>query len=165
MKRSIIARVVSGACVVVAVGALTLVGNAAPGPNPAPVGPTLPQDTGAGEMLVVVVGGVFPTRAEADTANAAMSFADVQGYYVAPVAQFQGFREQIGTPGDFALVSVFRTEQGAQEFAAFAQSFGNQATIVPNRVRSLGGVFTGLGQEASPDGGGPLLGPIPESLP
>jgi hypothetical protein len=26
-------------------------------------------------------------------------------------------------------------------------------------------VFAGLGQEAAPDGSGPLLGPIPESLP
>jgi hypothetical protein len=165
MKRTIIARVVSAACIVFAVGVLALVGNAAPGPKPAPVGPSLPQDTGAGEMLVVVVGGVFPTRAEADAANAATSFTDVQGYYVAPVAQFQGFREQIGAPGEFALVSAFRTEQGAQEFAAFAQTFGNPATILPNRVRSLGGVFAGLGQEAAPDGSGPLLGPIPESLP
>jgi hypothetical protein len=165
MKRTIIVRVVSATCIVFAVGVLALVGHAAPGPKPVPVGPTLPPDTGAGEMLVVVVGGVFPARAEADAANAAMSFGDVQGYYVAPVAQFEGFREQVGAPGEFALVSAFRTEQGAQEFAAFARSLGNPATILPIRVRSLGGVFAGLGQEAAPDGSGPLLGPIPESLP
>jgi len=29
---------------------------------------------------------------------------------VVPVAQFQGFRQEVGEPGDFALVSAFRTE-------------------------------------------------------
>jgi hypothetical protein len=165
MKRTIIAGMVSTIGVLSVVSAIALVGNAAPGPNPPPVGPTVPQDTGAGEMLVAVLGRTFPSRAEAEAANAAMNFGDVQGYYVVPLAQFQGFREQLGTPGDFALVSVFRTDVGAQEFAAFAQSFGNPATILPNRVRSLGGVFAGLGQEAAPGGKGPLLVPIPESLP
>jgi len=164
MKR-IIAAAASVVGVAIVIGALALAGNAAPGPRPSPVGPTVPQDTGAGELLVVVLGGVFPSRAEAETANAALGFADVQGYYVAPVAQFQGLQEQVGAPGDFALVSAFRTELGAQDFAAFATSLGNPATILPVRVRSLGGVYAGLGQEAAPDGSGPLLGPIPESLP
>ncbi len=82
-----------------------------------------------------------------------------------PVAQFQGFKEQVGSPGDFALVSAFRTEVGAEEFVGLAQSFGYPATILPNRVRSLGGLYTGLGQEENPDGSGPLTHPIPESLP
>jgi hypothetical protein len=42
---------------------------------------------------------------------------------------------------------------------------GIEATILPQRVRSLGGLYAGLGQEASPDGMGPLLGPVAESLP
>jgi hypothetical protein len=32
-------------------------------------------------------------------------------------------------------------------------------------VRSLGGVYAGLGQEANPDSTGPLTHPVPESLP
>jgi len=130
-----------------------------------PIGPRVPLDTGAGELLIVVTGGVYPTRAEAEVANEQLVFGDLQGYYVVPVAQFQGFRQQVGAPGDFALVSAFRTQEGAAEFAEFAATFGYPAEILPARVRSLGGLFTGLGQESSPDGSGPLLGPVPESLP
>src|SRR6266508_5319823 len=31
-----------------------------------PIGPLMAPDTGGGELLVVVVGGVYPTRAEAE---------------------------------------------------------------------------------------------------
>lgn len=143
------------------------VGLTAPEPQPhgPPIGPAMARDTGAGEMLVVVVGGVYPTRAEAEAANGEIAFADVQGYYVIPVAQFQGFQQQVGEAGDFALASVFRTEEGAREFAELAASFGHAATILPERVRSLGGLYAGLGQEANLDGSGPLLGPIEGSLP
>jgi hypothetical protein len=130
-----------------------------------PFGPRMPHDAGAGELLIVVVGGVFETREEAEAANQEMVFGDVQGYYVVPVAQFQGFQQGAGEAGEFALVSAFRTEEGAQEFADLALSFGYPATILPERVRSLGGVYAGLGQEAHPDGSGPLLGPTEESLP
>jgi hypothetical protein len=165
MKRSIIAMAISTLCVVAAIGALALVGSAAPAPKPPAVGRAVPMDSGAGEMLLVVLGGVFPSRAEAEAANAAVTFGDLEGYYVVPVAQFQGFREQVVAAGDFALVSVFRTDVGAQQFAAFARSLGYQATVLPNRVRSLGGVYAGLGQEAAPDGIGPLFRPVPASLP
>ncbi len=130
-----------------------------------PVGPALAPDTGAGELLIAVVGGVFASREEAEAANETLVFGDLQGYYVVPVAQFQGFRQQVGEPGDFALVSAFRTEEGAREFADLAASFGNAGAILPERVRSLGGLYAGLGQEADPDGTGPLLGPVAESLP
>jgi hypothetical protein len=130
-----------------------------------PIGPRMAHDTGAGELLVVVLGGVFETREEAEAANEQMVFGDVQGYYVVPVGQFQGFEQGVGEAGEFALVSAFRTEEGAQGFAELAASFGYAATILPERVRSLGGVYAGLGQEAHPDGSGPLLGPIEESLP
>ena len=159
--------VISGLALgLVTTGALATVALTAPEPQPygPPIGPHMPQDTGAGELLVVVIGGVYPTPAEALEANAATAFGDLQGYYVVPVAQFQGFEQQAGQPGDFALVSAFRTDEGAQEFAALAASFGYPATILPERVRSLGGVYAGLGQEANPDGSGPLLGPIEESL-
>jgi len=129
------------------------------------VGPALALDNGAGELLIAVVGGVFPSRQEAEAANETLVFGDLQGYFVVPVAQFQGFRQQVGEPGDFALVSAFRTEEGALAFADLAGTFGNAATILPERVRSLGGLYAGLGQEADPDGTGPLLGPVAESLP
>jgi len=128
------------------------------------VGPAA-LDNGAGELLIAVVGGVFPSRQEAEAANETLVFGDLQGYFVVPVAQFQGFRQQVGEPGDFALVSAFRTEEGALAFADLAATFGNAATILPERVRSLGGLYAGLGQEADPDGTGPLLGPVAESLP
>ena len=105
------------------------------------------------------------TRAAAEAANSELSFGDLQGYYVVPVGQFQGFKQEVGDPGDFALVSAFRTEEGAQDFAELAATFGYEATILPERVRSLGGLYAGLGQEANLDGSGPLLGPIAESLP
>lgn len=145
---------------------LATVALTAPEPRPygPPVGPRMPEDTGAGERLLVVVGGVYPTRAEALAANTGMVFGDIQGYYVVPVAQFQGFQQQVDEPGGFALVSAFRTEEGARGFAELAASFGHPATILPERVRSLGGLYAGLGQEANPDGSGPLLGPVDESL-
>ena len=134
-------------------------------PNGRSVGPMVPADTGAGELLLAVVGGVFSSRQEAEAANAALAFGDLQGYYVVPVAQFQGFRQEVGEPGEFALVSAFRTNEGAQAFAELAAMLGIEATILPERVRSLGGLYAGLGQEASPEGTGPLLGPVAESLP
>ncbi len=148
--------------VLFATAALTRPGPQVPDPR---IGPNAPLDTGAGELLLVVLGGVYQTRAEADAANQQMAFGDVAGYYVVPIAQFQGFREQIGNPGDFALVSVFRTEEGARRFIDLATSYGYPATLLGSRVRSLGGVYAGLGQEEDPDGSGPLLHPVPESLP
>ena len=56
-------------------------------------------------------------------------------------------------------------QEGADAFVEFAQAQGNPAFVLPERVRSLGGVYVGLGQEENPDGSGPLLGPVPESLP
>lgn len=165
MRRSIVPAVaMAGAVVASAVGVAALASPAAD-PPVAPVGPAIHPDTGAGEMLLVVLGGVYPTRAEADVAATVTAFGDLQGYYVAPVAQFQGLQELIGLPGEFALVSAFRTQEGAEEFVELAREFGQPATILPERVRSLGGEYVGLGQEANPDGSGPLLGPVAESLP
>ncbi len=167
MKRTILAVVGMLLGTLSALGIFAVAGRTAPQSQPygPPIGPRMAPDTGAGEMLLVVLGGVYATHAAAETANAQMVFGDLQGYYVVPVAQFQGFQEQAGSPGDFALVSVFRTDAGAQVFAGLAQSFGYPATILPNRVRSLGGLYAGLGQEENPDGSGPLLRPIPASLP
>jgi hypothetical protein len=151
--------------VVASLAGVAAVARPAARPSAPPNGPAVPADTGAGELLLVVLGGVYPTRAEAEMAGEAMAFGDVQGYYVAPVGQFQGFRQQAGSPGDFALVSAFRTQEGAASFVELAHLFGYPASVLPERVRSLGGTYAGLGQEASPDGSGPLTGPIDESLP
>jgi hypothetical protein len=129
-----------------------------------PIGPEMPKDTGPGEYLVAVVGGVYGTEAEADAANAQIALGDLQGFYVVPVEQFDGLAGQLGAKGGYALVSMFRSDEGAEEFAALVRTFGFPATIVTQRVKSYGGEYAGLGQEASPDGTGPLLGPIPESL-
>jgi len=155
------------AAVMTSVGVLTAAARTAPDQQPygRPIGPAMAPDTGAGELLVAVVGGVFPSRQEAEDANGQLSFGDLQGYYVVPVGQFQGFKQEVGEPGEFALVSVFRTDEGANAFVEVAAAFGNEATILPERVRSLGGLYAGLGQEANPDGSGPLLGPVAESLP
>jgi hypothetical protein len=167
MKRWIALLVVAVAAsltagIVFATAAFTAPGPQVPDPN---IGPNPPLDTGAGELLLVVLGGVYPTRADAEAANAQMAFGDVAGYYVVPVAQFQGFREQVGNPGDFALVSAFRTDEGAREFIQLATSFGYPAMLLSSRVTSLGGLYAGLGQEPAPDGSGPLLHPVAESLP
>ncbi len=130
-----------------------------------PIGPRLAKDTGPGELLLAVVGGVYPSRAQAEATNAKLVFGDLQGYYVAPVDQFVGLADQLGVKGGFALVSVFRTEVGAAEFVALARSLGLPATLVAERVQSFGGAYAGLGQEANLEGTGPLLGPIADSLP
>ncbi len=124
--------------------------------------PSEPFDMGVGEGVLLVVGGVFDGRREADGANAALSFGELQGYYVAPVAQFRGLAEVLGASrGDFALVSAFRTVEGAREFAELAAAAGAPALVTP-RLENRGGEYVGLGQEAAPDGRGPLRGPLPD---
>lgn len=163
-KHAIVAGLVVG--VLASAGVMAAAAGKAPvRGNGRPIAPVLAPDNGAGELLIAVVGGVFPSRQEAEAANETLAFGDLQGYYVVPVAQFQGFRQEVGEPGDFALVSAFRTEEGAEAFAELAATFGNTARILPERVRSLGGLYAGLGQEAKPDGTGPLPGPVAESLP
>ena len=153
--------------VLASIGIMAVTARTAPESTPfgPAVGPSIRSDTGAGELLLVVVGGVYPSRMDAEVANAAMPFGDLQGYYVVPVGQFQGFRQGTWEPGNFALVSAFRTEEGAREFVELAASFGHPAATLPERVRSLGGLYAGLGQEPDPDGTGPLVGPVVDSLP
>lgn len=166
MKR---AHVLAGmtASIVITIGLMAATALTSPAPRPygRAVGPEVARDSGAGELLLTVVGGVYDTRGQAEQANAAKPFGDLQGFYVVPVAQFQGFKQEVGRPGDFALVSVFRTQEGAQAFVELAAGFGYAATILPERVRSLGGLYAGLGQEENPAGTGPLVAPVAESLP
>jgi hypothetical protein len=123
------------------------------------------RDVGAGELLLVVLGGVYATQEEAVAANELMPFGDLAGYYVVPVDDYGGLREQVGDAGNYALASVFRTDEGAAEFVMLAQSAGYPATVLAERVQSFGGEYAGLGQEPNPTGTGPLLGPVAESLP
>jgi hypothetical protein len=139
----------------------TTVGGAPPAAADPSV-PSVPRDSGAGEHLLLVVGGTYDTRAEAEASNQAdqAAFGDLQGYYVVPVAAFQGFKDGVGSPGDWALVSAFRTPEGAAEFSSFATSVGVPANVV-GPVVSRGTAFAGLGQEEDPSGRGPLTHPLP----
>jgi hypothetical protein len=136
----------------------------APGRHPAESDPTVPrleQDKGAGEQLLLVVGGSFPTREAAEVANAQLSFGDVQGFYVASTDQFVDLDEVLGEAADeYVLVSAFRTGRGAREFLDLATAIGAAAFITP-RLENRGFEYVGLGQEAAPDGRGPLTDPIP----
>jgi hypothetical protein len=123
--------------------------------------PEIPPDHGAGERLMLVVGGAFSTLQAAEQANERITMGDLQGYYVARVDQFVGLDQALGTAGDhYVLVSAFRTAQGAQEFLELARAAGAPALLTP-RLQNLGYEYVGLGQEADPDGSGPLTHPIP----
>lgn len=63
-------------------------------------------------------------------------------------------------PGRFLLLSAFRTKQGAAEGVEFARIGVDQVSVL--RVLKTGGGYVGLGQEANPDGSGPLSGPLPD---
>jgi len=155
---------------IVALGATGVVGAvAASGPGRQPVppalrdasAPKLAEDRGEGERLLLVVGGSFATRAEAERANQTIRIADLQGFYVAPTDQFVGLDRVLGeADAEFVLVSAFRTGRGAREFLDLAQSAGAAGFITP-RLQNLGFEYVGLGQEANPDGSGPLTEPIP----
>ena len=162
MKRSVF---VAAAAASISAGALWAGGETLPpGPQAVwdPSVPTMPRDLGIGERLILVLGGVYPTTGEAEVANAAFDFGEIQGFYVAPVAQFGGLRAQLGSSGPYALVSAFRTLDGARGFAEVAEQAGADPRIT-SRVVSLGGVFAGLGQEAAPNGSGPLSHSVPAS--
>jgi hypothetical protein len=123
--------------------------------------PRLAEDRGAGERLLLVVGGAFGTRAEAERANEAIRIGDLQGFYVASTDQFVGLERVLGdADGEFVLVSAFRTGRGAREFLDLVRVAGAAGFITP-RLENLGFEYVGLGQEANPDGTGPLTEPIP----
>ncbi len=168
MKKMVLAAIaaVMGVTVAAGVAAVAATTPMEPGP-PAladPSVPTMPLDLGVGERLILVTGGVFDTQQLAEAAADALSFGEMQGFYVAQVNQFAGLREALGGTGPWVLVSSFRTQEGAEEFADLARSAGADPVVTP-RVLSLPGVFTGLGQEARPDGRGPLMEPVPASMP
>jgi hypothetical protein len=116
---------------------------------------------GEGEDLLLVVGGSFHTREAAEEANEEISLGDLQGYYVARTDQFSGLAGFLGSLSEeYVLVTAFRTEVGAREFLELAEAAGAPARLTP-RFGNSGGEYVGLGQEAHPDGTGPLIGPLP----
>jgi hypothetical protein len=152
-------------------GGVAAVATAGDGPLPQVAGPTNPRlasqgvlwhgnDLGEGERILLVVGGTFPTRQEAEAANEQILIGDLQGYYVARTEQFVGLRDFLGATADeFVLVTAFRTDAGAREFLQIARVAGAPAMLSP-RLKNRGDQYVGLGQEAHPDGSGPLIGPL-----
>jgi len=119
------------------------------------------NDLGRNERVLLVLGGSFPTMEAAEEANKGLAFGDLQGYYVAPTDQFDGLREHLGSLAqDHVLVTAFRTGAGAREFLQLAGVAGAPASLTP-RLRNRGDVYVGLGQEAHPNGSGPLIGELP----
>ena len=118
------------------------------------------DDLGAGEKVLLVLGGAFATREEAEEANTTIGLGDLQGYYVAATDQFEGLRDHLGGKGlDFVLVSAFRTMRGATDYMAVARANDAPAVLTP-RLLNYGHEYVGLGQEPHPDGSGPLIGPL-----
>jgi hypothetical protein len=118
------------------------------------------NDLGVGERVILVVGGAFPTRSEAVQANAGITFGDLQGYYVAPIEQFPGLKDELGVEdANYVLVTAFRTLQGALDFVLLTRAHDAPARVT-SRLPNRGYEYVGLGQEAHPDGSGPLIGPL-----
>jgi hypothetical protein len=160
-------KIVAAIAALAATGAVAAVAASGPGRQPVPPAlrdasvPRLAEDRGARERLLLVVGGSFTTRAEAELANEAIRIGDLQGFYVAPTDQFVGLDRALGeAEAEFVLVSAFRTGRGATEFLDLVRSAGAAGFITP-RLQNLGFEYVGLGQEADPDGSGPLTEPIP----
>jgi hypothetical protein len=160
-------KIVAAIAALAATGVVAAVAASGPGRQPVPPAlrdasvPRLAEDRGAGERLLLVVGGSFATRAEADLASQTIRIGDLQGFYVAPTDQFVGLDRVLGeAEAEFVLVSAFRTGRGATEFLDLVRSAGAAGFITP-RLQNLGFEYVGLGQEADPDGSGPLTEPIP----
>ena len=84
---------------------------------------------------------------------------------VAPCQQDR-VRELLGSDltlsaGQTLLATGFRTKRGAEEFVEFARAAG-VTDLVTVQVRKLAGAEVGLGQEAHPDGSGPLNAGLPD---
>jgi hypothetical protein len=83
-----------------------------------------------------------------------------------PPCQGQRYRavlgEDLSFPSDsYLLLTAFRTKAGAEAFLDLARTFGLK-DLVTVTARKLGGGDVGLGQEAHPNGSGPLLAPLPD---
>lgn len=171
-KRKLVITCISGAIgLSTAIGVAAAAGGVPEAPAAGPPAlldtavPAVPPSLGVGErLLLVVANGSYPSMEAAEAANAAYAFGELQGFYAVPTEQFAGVRSFVRGRDAWLLVSAFRTQEGAISFADTARLAGAQVTIT-GRVTSLPGEFAGLGQEASPDGRGPLNKPIPASMP
>jgi hypothetical protein len=168
-RRSIVAIIGLAALAGVGIAAVAVAEDEPMPPVSGPVNPTLADqgvvwhgnDLGKGERVLLVLAGSFQSQEAAEDANAGIAFGDLQGYYVAKTDQFAGLRSFLGPLAkDHVLVTAFRTEQGANEFLELAAAAGAPAQLTP-RLSNSGDVYVGLGQEAHPDGTGPLIGPLP----
>jgi hypothetical protein len=193
--------VIAGAVALAGLGALGGGVLGAPASQAPPPPPPLPRVTGIGEpSIIVVTAGTYLTEAEAVAAAEAMSFGDLQGFYVdrtdhyrvlgsyrqtspdfARVQDAEGrtlrrllpvdlvYAGEAGPdfglpPGQWFLLSAFRTTRGAEEFLDLARAATGRTDLVTLRVQKLAGPYVGLGQEPHPDGSGPLLEPLPNPL-
>lgn len=153
-------------------GGLAAVASAGDAPLPPVNGPTNAalarqgvvwhgNDLGRDERVLLVLGGSFPSQEAAEEANRTITFGDLHGYYVARTDQFVGLREHLGSLAqDYVLVTAFRTGAGARAFLQLAGAAGAPASLTP-RLKNGGDTYVGLGQEAHPDGSGPLIGELP----
>ena len=171
MKKATIAVVSIALAAGALVGIQSIVAATAPAPQLGPLAahdPSVPSqrpDLGLGERLILVVGGAYPTQAEAEQANTQLRFGEMQGFYVDQIGNFGGLSSSLASKGAWVLVSAFRTKEGADQFAQVASQAGVENPIVTPRLVSLGGTYAGLGQEAAPDGSGPLTTSVPASRP
>lgn len=132
---------------------------------------------GRGESLVLVVGGVYGTREEAEAAVAASNRGELSGSYLASTndfrvtAAYDDVRPAIGALGadgqlaadEWMAVSAFRTRAGAEQWVDQLHDMQSPApAMVLQVVRSSGSSDIGLGQEANPDGSGAVIGPLPQ---
>lgn len=134
-------------------------------------------DLGIGETLLIVVGAAHEARAEAQAG--AHSFGDMQGFYVDVTDNYRLLDvcdDSGGGPalaagqlvaGQWLQLSAFRTWHGALEFMDLVETseghgFGAYASASIYLVEKTGGPYVGLGQEADPDGSGPLPEPLDE---
>lgn len=122
--------------------------------RPASAAASARPDIGTGERVLLVVAGEHATRAQAEAASDRIVLGDLRGFVVAASSDFEGV-----TPGRFLVVSAFRTVRGAAEFEALVQTAGYGPL---RRIIAIyrGSAWIGLGQEANPDGSGPLTGPL-----
>jgi hypothetical protein len=64
-------------------------------------------------------------------------------------------------PDRFLLLNAYRTKRGAAEGVEFSRMAAENVSVL--RVRKTGGGYVGLGQEAHPNGSGPLDRPLPDA--
>ena len=156
-------------------------GTAAPSVVVSPSGGTSPAADprlGINEPLIVILAaGPFATREEAEIAAEERSLGDVQGFYVDEARHYRQLARYdieddslrwIGDPGPFVrfptqgwlVLTGFRTRAGAESLMPRVNAA--ELEVEAWQVLKRGGEYIGLGQEAHPDGSGPLEGPLPD---